>query len=260
MRKIRAIDSTNPTGPLIVTELVPKIQLDPFATTTPFIRPRADAAPNDKIEEEMANLLYEIPALKGVQVSKAVANDRSSYVITKEQGRVLAWGANEYGSVYIFWSQFRKQCSPRLTAVRRQLGLGSTLTLACVFVPTEVALARSYPSGTSVKCTDIASGTSSFAAFDEWSLTIVCVGGDLAYFTVEASQITQKPVVDVLACGMGQWGALGNGSFTQSQGTPVKVKTISGNNACTSPSFSPVYPPQLSLIAFFPQSTKPLEP
>ncbi len=31
---------------------------------------------------------------------------------------------------------------------------------------------------------------------------------------------------------MGQWGALGNGSFFHAQGTPTKVKTISGNVMC----------------------------
>ena len=31
---------------------------------------------------------------------------------------------------------------------------------------------------------------------------------------------------------MGQWGALGNGTFSHAQGTPTKVKTISGNIMC----------------------------
>jgi len=62
-----------------------------------------------------------------------------------------------------------------------------------------------------VKCTDLAAG------------------GDRAYFTVESnSSQLSVPVVDIFACGMGQWGALGNGTFSHAQGTPTKVKTISG--------------------------------
>ena len=32
---------------------------------------------------------------------------------------------------------------------------------------------------------------------------------------------------------MGQYGALGNGTYVQAQGTPVKVKVLSGNIMCT---------------------------
>lgn len=41
-----------------------------------------------------------------------------------------------------------------------QLGLGSSTTLPCVFVPTETPLSRAFPSGTLVRCTDIAAGES----------------------------------------------------------------------------------------------------
>lgn len=41
--------------------------------------------------------LYEVPALRGIKVAQAVAGARSSYVRTEGEGRVLAWGANEYG-------------------------------------------------------------------------------------------------------------------------------------------------------------------
>jgi len=43
-----------------------------------------------------------------------------------------------------------------------------------------------------------------------------------------SSPNSDVPAVDVLACGMGQWGGLGNGSYSQAQGAPVKVKTVSG--------------------------------
>jgi hypothetical protein len=40
--------------------------------------------------------LYEVPALKGVSIAQIVAGGRHSFVRT-DSGRVLGWGANEYG-------------------------------------------------------------------------------------------------------------------------------------------------------------------
>jgi alpha-tubulin suppressor-like RCC1 family protein len=40
--------------------------------------------------------LFEIPILKGVEVVQVEAGGRSSFVRTAN-GRVLGWGANEYG-------------------------------------------------------------------------------------------------------------------------------------------------------------------
>ena len=37
--------------------------------------------------------------------------------------------------------------------------------------------------------------------------------------------------IDVLACGMGSWGGIGNGQWNH-QGSPTKVKTISGLMEC----------------------------
>ncbi|KAF9519871.1 hypothetical protein BS47DRAFT_1324205 [Hydnum rufescens UP504] len=192
-RKIRVLDS-DPTlskPSAVQVELVPKIQQDPVANWTRSSRPSdsGDITPPPE-NRPLAKLLYEIPALKGIGIAQAVANDRSSYALTKENGGVLTWGANEFG----------------------QLGLGSTTTLSCVFVPTEIPLSRAFPSGTSVRCTDVAAG------------------GDIAYFTTESvTDPHSTPVIDIFACGMGQYGALGNGLHSQAQGTPVKVKNISGN-------------------------------
>jgi hypothetical protein len=65
---------------------------------------------------------------------------------------------------------------------------------------------------------------------------VILSGGDATYFVVEniTGAINGAPstVVDILACGMGQYGALGNGSYSSAQTTPVKVKTISGNVMC----------------------------
>lgn len=60
-------------------------------------------------------------------------------------------------------------------------------------------------------------------------------GGDLVYFTViqkDLATTNQPPLVDVLACGMGRWGSLGNAQFSHAQSSPVKVKTVSGILEC----------------------------
>lgn len=78
-------------------ELIPEMQLDPLANSTPYSRTN-NAVSSQLVEDRpVAKILYEIPSLKGIAVAQAVAGDRTSYVLTKESGRVLAWGANEYG-------------------------------------------------------------------------------------------------------------------------------------------------------------------
>lgn len=63
------------------------------------------------------------------------------------------------------------------------------------------------------------------------------IGGDLAFFKVERAEGTAMPYVDVLACGNGQWGGLGNNQFSNGQGTPVRTKNVSGLMECTSNPF-----------------------
>lgn len=60
----------------------------------------------------------------------------------------------------------------------------------------------------------------------------------MAYFTIERRSSMDgdrvSNTVDVLACGMGQYGALGNNLYTQAQGELTKVKTVSGLVECKS--------------------------
>jgi len=154
-----------------------------------------------------------VPALRGVDVRQAVAGDRTSFVVTRRDGRVLAWGANEYG----------------------QLGLGATMTLQDVAVPTEVVLSRYTERGTSNRCVNVAAGVFFLCSSSINLLNLRYAGGDLTFFTVERDLPTgDSRVVDVLACGNGQWGGLGNASYSTVQGTPVKVKNISGVLECGS--------------------------
>lgn len=86
-----------------------------------------------------------------------------------------------------------------------QLGLGALKTSANVRLPTEVIL----PAG---KMT-----------------TRITGGGDLVYVETRSDAGSE-----VWAGGMGQWGGLGNGNWSQGQATLVKVKNISGLTECES--------------------------
>ena len=66
---------------------------------------------------------------------------------------------------------------------------------------------------------------------------MILSGGHLALFTVERSDGSATRSVDVLACGNGQWGGLGNSLFNNAQSTPVKSKNVSGLVACMWTSF-----------------------
>lgn len=91
--------------PRIPVELVPRAVADPFATASPFSRSAALAVPSststniDGIDDQhirFSDALFEIPSLKGIKVSQIAAGDRTSFVMT-DSGRVLGWGANEFG-------------------------------------------------------------------------------------------------------------------------------------------------------------------
>ena len=100
-------------------------------------------------------------------------------------GRVLGFGANELG----------------------QIGLGPNAIVDTVQTPVEVVLARNYPGGTSVKCLD------------------VYAGAQTTMFVVESQKPGKSPVVDLLSCGNGISGALGNAMWSSAMGQPVRVKT-----------------------------------
>ncbi|KAK0197250.1 regulator of chromosome condensation 1/beta-lactamase-inhibitor protein II [Armillaria mellea] len=78
--------------------------------------------------------IYEIPSLQGVPVSQVAGGGRNSFIRTIS-GRVLGWGANEYG----------------------QIGLGGSVTAPTIMVPTEVIPWRMSHQAHS-KCADISAG------------------------------------------------------------------------------------------------------
>ncbi|KAF8682603.1 ERAP1-like C-terminal domain [Rhizoctonia solani] len=190
-RKFTLPDSTaeNPSiAPRIPIELTPRILEDPHALATPFVR-----------TGQTGSSTYVDPGIGFCDMLFEIPSLRGLKIaqasagdrcsyVRTEDGRVLTWGANSFG----------------------QLGLGATVGKEAVTIPTEVILSRNYPAGSNVKCTGLATG------------------GDIAYFVVDVIAPDNTASVDVLACGMGQWGGLGNGQFLQLQGAPVKVKSVSG--------------------------------
>lgn len=136
-------------------------------------------------DPRFAPTLTEVPSLTGIQIAQVATSDRSSFVRTST-GRVLGFGANEVG----------------------QIGLGSNAAVETVQVPVEVVLAKGYPGGTTLNCLDIKAG------------------GSTTFFTVERSASGKAgTLVDLLACGSGISGSLGNGLWSSANGTPSRVKT-----------------------------------
>lgn len=83
-------------------DLVPDVVKDPYSLSSPRGRapaPRqiiSDAAEPKDLEG--CNVSFEIPALNGVRISQIATGSRTSFVRTSD-GRVLGWGANEFGFV-----------------------------------------------------------------------------------------------------------------------------------------------------------------
>lgn len=57
-------------------------------------------------------------------------------------------------------------------------------------------------------------------------------GGNLTSFIVERTDENGVSSVDLLMCGDGQWGGLGNNLYSNAQGNPVRAKTVSGLLEC----------------------------
>ncbi|KAH9039401.1 RCC1/BLIP-II [Lactarius hengduanensis] len=200
----RKFDVPDPSTPAAAAatrldvELTPRAIADPYAKSSRYARgpSTSTAAPTsvsgnvvdvDDTTLDFSDRFFEVPALRDVRAVQIAAGARSSFVRT-DTGRVLGWGANDYG----------------------QIGLGGNVTLDTITVPTEVVLWRGIPSDTRTRCIDLNAG------------------GDLAFFTVERVDGSAIRNVEVLSCGNGQYGGLGNALFSNAQSIPVRTKAVSG--------------------------------
>ncbi|KAI0049695.1 RCC1/BLIP-II [Auriscalpium vulgare] len=223
LRKFDVPDPSSSTqNTRLHVELTPLAVVDPYAKSSRLARLPSSSASGaaallpvsenlqgvDDASLRFSDRLFEVPSLKEVKVDQIAAGGRSSFVKT-DTGRVLGWGANDFG----------------------QIGLGGNVVLDTITVPTEVVLSRSTARGSLSKCIDINAA------------------GDLSFFTVERRDGSAIPTVDLLSCGNGQYGGLGNALFTSGQGVPVRTKSVSGllEYSETSNSLQPITPHALSV-------------
>ena len=143
---------------------------------------------------------HELTTLRGFVVKAIAAGDLHSLVLDSE-GRVFAFGDNTAG----------------------QLGQEPNAEIPFVDAPSLLPLGRLYagtakaPSVTSIA----AGGLNSFFTIDA---TRVAQPGDTADATSQLGRIS----ADTWACGRGILGQLGTGRWTHVQGTPAKIKSLSG--------------------------------
>ena len=141
---------------------------------------------------------HEIGTLKGFEITKIAAGDYHSLAVDK-QGRVFAFGDNSLG----------------------QLGFDYTPESPIIDVPSLLPIEKLYK------------GTNLLPR-----VTNVAAGGVNSFFTIDATRRAEqgeedphglgRVTADTWACGQGIWGGLGNGRWTHIQGTPTKIKALSG--------------------------------
>ena len=144
------------------------------------------------------DLPHEIITLRGFDITAIAAGDHHSLALDK-QGRVFSFGDNSSG----------------------QLGFDPSADSLYIDVPSLIPIQKLY-SGTAKAPT----------------VTAISAGGTNSFFTVDATRVAQpgesspmqlgRITADTWACGQGILGTLGSGRWTHIQGTPIKVKALSG--------------------------------
>ena len=142
---------------------------------------------------------HEIITLRGFDIAAIAAGDHHSLALDK-QGRVFSFGDNSSG----------------------QLGFDPSPDSLYIDVPSFIPIQKLY-AGTSLSPT----------------VTSISAGGANSFFTVDATRVAQpgesapqsqlgRITSDTWSCGQGILGTLGTGRWTHIQGTPTKIKALSG--------------------------------
>ncbi|KAI9876142.1 MAG: hypothetical protein M1830_007264 [Pleopsidium flavum] len=146
------------------------------------------------------DMCHEISTLRGFEISRIAAGDYHSLALDKE-GRVFAFGDNSVG----------------------QLGFDYNPESPNIDAPSLLPIQKLY------------SGTN-----QQPKVISVAAGGVNSFFTIDAMRVAGqgedssssrglgRVTADTWSCGQGIWGGLGNGRWTHVQGTPIKVKALSG--------------------------------
>ncbi len=143
---------------------------------------------------------HEIITLRGFDITAVATGDHHSLALDRE-GRVFSFGDNTSG----------------------QLGFDPSSEAPSIDAPSLIPIQKLYAgTGLSPRVTSVAAGgNNSFFTVDA---TRVARPGESPNTTASAGRIT----ADTWSCGQGILGTLGNGRWTHIQGTPTKVKTLSG--------------------------------
>ena len=143
---------------------------------------------------------HEIGTLRGFHIAQVATGDYHSFVVDKD-GRAFSFGDNSSG----------------------QLGFDPTAESSYVDAPSLLPITKLY-AGTGLSP----------------SVTSVFAGGANSFFTVDAARVARgdedlpprallgRITADTWSCGQGIMGNLGNGRWTHMQGTPTKIKGLSG--------------------------------
>ena len=144
---------------------------------------------------------HEITTLRGFEIAQIATGDYHSLAVDKD-GRAFAFGDNTSG----------------------QLGFDPSAESPYIDAPSLLPISRLY-SGSNLQP----------------RVTSVAAGGNNSFFTVDATRIagpgedTSSPRIglgritaDTWSCGQGILGTLGTGRWTHVQGTPTKIKALSG--------------------------------
>ena len=144
---------------------------------------------------------HEITTLRGFEISAVATGDYHSLALDRE-GRVFAFGDNTSG----------------------QLGFEPSADSPFLDAPSLLPTQRLY-NGTSLSA----------------RVTSIAAGGSNSFFTVDATRVARpeedisapgvglgRVTADTWSCGLGLHGTLGNGRWTHIQGTPIKLKALSG--------------------------------
>ena len=142
---------------------------------------------------------HEITTLRGFDIRCIAAGDYHSLAVDSE-GRVFSFGDNSVG----------------------QLGFDYNSESTFVDSPSLLPIQKLYTGSNQVA-----------------RVTSVAAGGVNSFFTIDATRLAARGertqtrgvgrvTADTWSCGQGTYGGLGNGRWTHMQGTPTKVKSLSG--------------------------------
>lgn len=144
---------------------------------------------------------HEVTSMRGFEIAAIAAGDYHSLAMDKE-GRAFAFGDNSAG----------------------QLGFDPRSESPYIDAPSLLPISRLY-----------------FGTDFSPRVTSVSAGGSNSFFTVDGTRVAQpgesadqrtvglgRVTADTWACGQGILGTLGTGRWTHVQGTPTKIKALSG--------------------------------